>query len=135
VSELHFHSFDRARERPAPPELTGVTLEGAPWRRQLDGVTLVVAVKPDCDGCRDFVQGNLDDLAHVDVIVVSAVSSAEWRIERRRVIVSPESFEELQIPSAPFYVLIDAPRGRVVSEGSVFSPAQVAGEIAGFLAS
>jgi hypothetical protein len=92
----------------------------------------VVAVKPDCDGCRDFVEGKLDELSHVDVIVVSAAPDDEWGADGRDVVVSPESLEVLQIPSAPFYVLVKG--GRVVSEGSVFSPAQVFQEIAAFLA-
>ncbi|MGC2486910.1 MAG: hypothetical protein WA359_11780 [Acidimicrobiales bacterium] len=133
MSEYHFHSFDRARERSAPRELTGATLAGTPWRRHLDRVTLVVAVKPECDGCRDFVEGNLEELSHVDVIVVSAEPHDEWRAQRRAVVVSPESFEALEIPSAPFYVLVDATHARVVGEGTLFSPAQVAQEIAGFL--
>ncbi len=132
MSEFHFHSFDRARERPAPHELTGLTLEGAPWSRQLSRLTLVVAVKPDCDGCSDFVEGKLDALSDVDVVVISAEASDGWRAERRAVVVSPASFEQLHILAAPFYVLIDAERGRVVGEGSVFNVSQVAAEIASF---
>ncbi len=96
-------------------------------------MTLVVAVKPDCDGCRDFVEGNLDDLWNVDVIVVTAGPHDEWLAEHRSVVISPSTFEELQILSAPFYVLIDASRARVVAEGSVFSAGQVAHEIEAFL--
>jgi hypothetical protein len=96
-------------------------------------MTVVVAVKPDCDGCRDFVEGNLDDLSHVDVIVVSAESNEDWRAQQRAVVVSPATLEVLEILSAPFYVLIDGVQSRVVSEGSVFSPSQVAKEIAAFL--
>jgi hypothetical protein len=132
VSEFHFQSFDRARERSAPHELIGVTLDGTPWSRQLSRLTLVVAVKPECDGCSDFVEGKLGDLSHVDVVVISAEANDAWRAEHREVVISPLSFEQLQILAAPFYVLIDAPQGRVVSEGSVFSPSQVAQEIASF---
>ena len=128
------HSFDRARERPAPLELTGVTLEGAPWSRPLRRITLVVAVKPDCDGCTDFVAGDIGDLSHLDVVVVSSHTNDQWRAQHRAVLVAPALLEQLQISSAPFYVLIDALRGRVVGEGSVFSPAQVAQEIAPFFA-
>jgi hypothetical protein len=49
------------------------------------------------------------------------------------VVVSPATLEVLEILSAPFYVLIDGVQSRVVSEGSVFSPSQVAQEIAAFL--
>ena len=134
MSEFQLHSFDRARERPAPSELVGRTLDGAPWRHRLDRTTLVVAVKANCDGCRDFVEGNLDEISRVDVVVLSAEPDEEWRAQGRPVVISPQSLEDLQIPSAPFYVLVDASRGMVVSEGSVFSAAQVAQEISAFLA-
>jgi hypothetical protein len=134
VSEFRPHSFDAPRERAAPRELSGLTLEGKEWRRVLEGLTLVVAVKPQCDGCRDFIDGDLDELDDVDVVIVSGTPDDEWHGARQRVVVSPETLIELEIRSAPFYVLIDATRERVVSEGIVFAPAQVADEISPFLA-
>jgi hypothetical protein len=104
------------------------------WRRVLEGLTLVVAVKPQCDGCRDFIDSDLDELDDVDVVIVSAAFDDEWHGARQRVVISPETLRELDIRSAPFYVLIDATRERVVSEGIVFAPAQVADEISPFLA-
>jgi hypothetical protein len=133
VSEFRPHSFDAPRERAAPRELSGLTLEGKEWRRVLEGLTLVVAVKPQCDGCRDFIDGDLDELDDVDVVIVSGTPDDEWHGARQRVVVSPETLIELEIRSAPFYVLIDATRERVVSEGIVFAPAQVADEISPFL--
>jgi hypothetical protein len=134
VSDFRPHSFDAPRERVAPRELSGRTLEGKEWRRVLEGLTLVVAVKPQCDGCRDFIDGDLDELDEVDVVIVSAALDDEWRGARQGVVVSPETLSLLDIRSAPFYVLIDATRERVVSEGIVFEPAQVADEISPFLA-
>jgi hypothetical protein len=133
VSHFRPHSFDAPRERVAPRELSGTTLDGKVWRRVLEGLTLVVAVKPQCDGCRDFLDGDLDELDDVDVVVVSATRDEEWRGTRHEVVVSPETLRELDILSAPFYVLVDAARQRVVSEGIVFGPAQVADEISPFL--
>ena len=133
MSDARPHSFDAPRERAAPRELSGSTLDGREWRRVLEGLTLVVAVKPQCDGCRDFIEGDLDDLDNVDVVIVCAVFDDEWRGARQHVVVSPETLSELDIRSAPFYVLIDATRQRVVSEGIVFAPAQVADEISPFL--
>ncbi len=96
-------------------------------------MTLIVAVKPNCDGCRDFIDGELDELNDVDVVIVSATADDEWRFARQEVIVSPQMLTELDIRSAPFYVLIDATRQRVATEGVVFSPVQVAAEIGSFL--
>jgi hypothetical protein len=134
VSDFRAHSFDAPRERSAPRELSGHTLDGVEWRRSIERMTLVVAVKPDCDGCRDFIDGELEELNDVDLVIVSASAADEWRNARQRVIVSPEAMAELDIRSAPFYVLIDAARQRVATEGVVFAPAQVKAEITSFLA-
>ncbi|MGB8178819.1 MAG: hypothetical protein WCF63_01480 [Acidimicrobiales bacterium] len=134
MSDFRPHSFGTPRERGAPRELSGTTLEGAQWRRVLEGLTLVVAVKPQCDGCREFIDGDLDELDDVDVVIVSATFDDEWRGARQRVVVSPATLSELDIRSAPFYVLIDATRERVVCEGVIFAPAQVAAEISPYLA-
>jgi hypothetical protein len=96
-------------------------------------MTLIVAVKPNCDGCHDFVDGELSELDDIDVVIVSAIADDEWRNARQEVIVSPETLSALEVRSAPFYVLIDVTRQRVVTEGVVFTPAQVAAEIASFL--
>jgi hypothetical protein len=131
VSDFRARSFDAPRERPAPRVLTGVTRRGEERRIELRRTTLVVAVKPDCDGCRDFLRGDLRELADVDVVIISAVSSDEWADAMNEVLVAPELMKELDIRSAPFYVLIDPTSLRVVTEGVVFGPSQVAAEIAG----
>jgi hypothetical protein len=133
VSDFRPHSFDDPRERAAPRELSGRTLDGKEWRRVLEGLTLVVAVKSRCDGCRDFVDSDLTELDDVDVVIVCTARDDEWHGARQHVVISPETLSELDIRSAPFYVLIDATRQRVVSEGVVFGPAQVADEISPFL--
>ena len=93
----------------------------------------MVAIKPDCDGCREFLRGDLRELSHVDVVLVSAVSSEEWRGADKDVLIAPALMEELDIRSAPFYLLIDHSTLQVVTEGVVFGPSQVAAEIAGVL--
>jgi hypothetical protein len=116
-----------------PREFVGVTPSGEERRREIRQVTLVVAVKPDCDGCREFVHGDLGDLSDVDVVIVSATSSDEWVDARHEVLISPTFIRELDIRSAPFYVLIDPSTWRVLTEGVVFGPSQVAAEIASAL--
>ena len=101
---------------------------------ELTEVTLVVAIKSHCDGCREFIGADLDEL-QVPVLVISAEDdeSSEWRDARQRVLVSPDAFRLLDVQSAPLYVLIDPIAGRVVTEGVPFGPSQVANEIASYL--
>lgn len=134
MSDFRAHSFDAPRERPAPAVLKGRTNGGDDAVVQLRGPTLVVAIKPDCDGCRDFVDGELVEFEGVPVVLVSATNgNDEWQHARRVVLVAPELLDELEIRSAPFYVLIDPENRRVLCEGSLFSAAQVASEIASSL--
>lgn len=126
-------SIDAPRERPAPAVLVGTGPDGEARRVTLSSMTLVVAVKPDCYGCREFVRGDLGALDAVEVVIVSAAPSEEWRDAPREVVIAPESMKDLEISSAPFYVLVDPRRQRVVREGVVFGPSQVAAEIADVL--
>lgn len=128
-------SFDAPRQRSAPVSFTGTSLDGETVTVIFEGLTLLVAVKPSCDGCRDFVQSALHELDRVSVVVVSAVfdDHGEWVGAVRPVIVAPDVLEVLDVKWPPFYVLIDPGPARVVTEGVVFGPAQVAREIAPFL--
>lgn len=97
--------------------------------------TLVAAIKPNCDGCREFVEGNLGGLDHVDLVLVSATDGGgEWESSPREILVAPELMDDLGIRSAPYYVLIDPSSSSVVTEGALMSPAQVASEIERYLA-
>ena len=129
------HSFDRPRERRAPTSFHGTTLAGEDVHIVLGALTLLVAIKPSCDGCRDFVQSDLHELAGVRVVVISesAGTAHEWADARQPVIVAPAIVTALDIRWPPFYVLIDPIARRVVCEGVVFAPSQVAREVARFL--
>jgi hypothetical protein len=129
-------SFDAPRERPAPGSFTGLTLQGDAITHNFDDLTLLVAVKGMCDGCRDFVSSDLHELGTLSVVIVSATGDehGEWEDARQSVIVAPDVLEVLDIRWPPFYVLIDPLRACVVTEGVVFGPAQVAEEIASYLA-
>ncbi len=136
MSDFHVHSFDSPRERSAPQSLHGKSLGGEELTIDFAGPTLIVAVKQHCDGCHDFIYGDLHELDHVHVVVVSATpGDQEWSAARRAIVVAPEFMQELDLRSAPYYVLIDPVRSRVLSEGALFSPAQVASEIASFVIS
>lgn len=130
-------SFDAPRVRPAPDTITGTSLDGAKISRTLVGLTLVVAVKQSCDGCRDFIFSQLNELSDVSVLILSATGddNGEWSDSRQQVIVAPLVLKELDIRWPPFYVLIDPEQRLVVTEGVVFAPSQVAREIASYLLS
>jgi hypothetical protein len=132
--EFNARSFDRPRERAAPSSLSGHWCEGDETTISLTDVTLVVAIKSHCDGCRAFINADLDELS-VPVLVISAEDdeSSEWRGARQSVFVSPDAFRVLDVRSAPFYVLIDPIAERVVTEGVLFGLSQVATEIGSHL--
>ncbi len=136
VSEISPRSFDRPRERPAPLRTSGHDVSGAAVEIVFDRWTLVVAVKASCDGCRDFIEGSLDRLDNLTVLVVGADSQGadEWVRAARPVVFSPELIAALDIRWPPFYVLVSPHGPKVVTEGVVFSAAQVAEEIAAHLA-
>jgi hypothetical protein len=128
-------SFDAPRIRPALDTITGTSLDGAPISRTLVGPTLIVAVKQSCDGCRDFIFSELNELSNVAVLILSATGddNGEWRDALQQVIVAPQTLQELDVRWPPFYVLVDPQRHLVVTEGVVFAPAQVAREIEMYL--
>jgi hypothetical protein len=134
TSDFHARSFDKTRERPAPDALTGHWSDGDDETVTFGETTLVVAIKPHCDGCREFLNADPSEIP-VPVLVISADEdeNAEWRDTRRRVLVAPGAFELLDIRWPPLYVLIDPTTRRVVCEGVLFGSAQVAAEIAAFL--
>ena len=129
------HSYDRPRVRAAPTELRGTWFHGETVALTLEGLTIVVAVKPNCDGCAAFVHSPLDELARFKVIVVSGTDEdhGEWSGALQPVLVSPEALVALDIRWPPFYVVIDPAQALIVGEGVVFGPTQVAEEAERYL--
>jgi hypothetical protein len=97
--------------------------------------TLVIAVKPNCDGCHDFIFSELSEFEGLTVVIVTANDEveSEWEKAPRPIYTSPELFAALDIRSPPFYVLLQPDPSLVVGEGIAFSPTQVASEIAGVI--
>ena len=128
-------TFDAPRPRPAPDSVSGTTLQGETQTKTLDGLTLIVAIKQSCDGCRDFVNSSLDELDDVTVMILSDTgdSAEEWGDAVQPILVAPAALAALDIRWPPFYVLVDPARRLIVSEGVVFGPAQVAAEIRAYI--
>jgi hypothetical protein len=104
-------------------------------RGEFVGLTLVVAIKEDCWGCRSVLESARDVFGDVATLLVASRPSNEvgWRSTPHPLVVSPELLEQLDVRSPPFYVLIDPQRGIVLSEGVVFGPEQVREEIGAFV--
>ena len=68
MSGAGVRSFDHPRERPAPACARGRTLDGAAVVLSFLRPTLVVAVKTYCDGCREFITGDLEELSRAEVV-------------------------------------------------------------------
>jgi hypothetical protein len=134
-ARIRVSSFETLRPRPAPDVLTGVSIRGEKEVRNLEGLTLIVAIKQSCDGCRDFVFSDLRELRGTPVVIVSATGDLndEWAGAAQPILVAPDVLKELEIRWPPFYVLVNPEERRVVIEGVVFAPGQVASEIAPYL--
>ncbi|MHB8334576.1 MAG: hypothetical protein ACYDEH_06720 [Acidimicrobiales bacterium] len=116
-----------------PSPLTGVDSRGVRAIVTLARRTIVIAVKPNCDGCHDFLSGPPAAFDGLDVVLVSATPFVEDVVAAGRVLVAPEWMAQARIVAAPSYTVIDPSDGRVVTEGVAFAPSQVAGEIAPYL--
>jgi hypothetical protein len=134
TSDFNARSFDRPRDRVAPHCLSGHWSNGTEVTVELSTATLVVAIKSNCDGCREFISADLEGL-RVPVLIISAEDevSSEWRDARQPVFVSPEAFQLLDVRWPPFFVLVDPLNHRVLTEGVLFGVEQVAAEIAPFI--
>jgi hypothetical protein len=121
--------------RPAPDTITGTSLQGEAISRRLNGLTLIVAIKQSCDGCRDFVFSTLSELRDLPFVILSATDdlNGEWIDALQPILVAPQALVDLDIRWPPFYVLVEPQQHQVVTEGVVFAPAQVAAEIAAYL--
>jgi len=133
-NDVEPRSYDASRPRTAPKQLTGRSLSGEVQTVEVTSFTLVAAIKPNCDGCSEFVHGSLKELDHVAVVLLSATEgTSEWVDARREILVAPDVMEDLGIRSAPYYVLLDPSTSSVVAEGALMSPTQVASEIERYL--
>jgi len=128
-------SFDQPRGRVVPASFTGVDRSGRPAVVDLGSPCLVLVVKPNCDGCRDALASDLQPLDGVAIVAVSPTAGApgEWDSARVEVVVAPEFLEALDVRFPPVYLLVDAARGRVLTEGVLFDAVQVASEVAPYL--
>ena len=126
-------SFDRPAQRPVPSPLIGVDSRGTPTTFVFTQRTIVLAVKPDCDGCREFLTDPPVEFEGLDVVLVSVTPFEDAVSSSWPFIVAPEWMEQARIVTAPSYTVVDPSDGRVVSEGVAFSASQVAAEIAPYL--
>jgi hypothetical protein len=128
-------SIDASRERPAPRNFDGVTIDGERVTGTFSRLTLVVAVKEDCQGCRQVLESGVGDFGEVATLLVSRTAGSEswWATTVHPLIIAPALLDALDIRWPPSYVLIDPVTQRVVTEGVVFGPEQVRREIEPFV--
>ncbi len=101
----------------------------------LTSLTLLIVIKSNCDGCREFLHAELDEFAGLEIVFVSGTEDTdhEWNDSRRPVLIAPDVLAALDVRWPPMYVLIDPVANAVRVEGVLFGPSQVAAEIAPFL--
>lgn len=132
LSSLGPRSFGPTRPRPAPPRWTVRSRDGVAHQHELTTLTLVVAIKTNCDGCRAFYEEvpSTPDGLEVVVVVRENVGDEQFARATRPIYEARELLDELDVRWPPFYVLLAPEPARVVTEGVAFSPEQIFDEIA-----
>ncbi len=112
-----------------------MSLSGEPLECDLDALTLVLAVKEECMGCRNVIEAPANSFGEVAVLIVASAMPSEpwWSTSPHRVVISAPLLMALDVRWPPFYVLVDPVVGRVVTEGVIFGSEQVREEIAPYL--
>ena len=128
-------SIDGARERVAPRHYHGVDLRGELVAGEFEGLTLILAIKEDCLGCRSVLDAPSNSFGDVATMIVAARGATEpgWETTSHRLLISEDLLQQLDVRHPPLYILIDPQNERVVTEGVIFGPSQVRDEIAQFL--
>jgi hypothetical protein len=97
---------------------------------ELHSPTLIAVVKDQCTGCSEFIAQQA--IIPIEVVVVTDSPAAS---QNYAVLLAPEFIADLEARFAPIYLLVSGNPLEVVGEGTIFSAAQVATEIAPWLTS
>jgi len=122
-------------------QICGSDPKGRPSDVALRGLTAVVFVKTDCDGCAELAALVRDGIDGIDVIgAVRAprrgLPDAELDAllgDRGRWVVGDQAFDSLDVRGAPFFCVLDA-NGDVLTEGLAFGRADIEARCAAALA-
>jgi hypothetical protein len=130
-------TLTRRETRPVPGhQVTGVTPDGEPVVLSL-GVgtdpTLVAFLSTTCSTCTPFWEGLQSSLMHFGghrhrVVIVTLGESEESPTRAQSlakpgvdVVMSSTTWNEFEVPGAPYFALIEPTTGRVVGEGSAMT--------------
>jgi len=130
----------RAAEMSAParvngemvPDISGTDADGGPKHLAVAGVahaTLLAFLSSTCLTCREFWSAFSDPGLAVPsdarVIVVTRGVDGESPASVRKLqsplvhtVMSTEAWQDYKVPGAPYFILVDGPRGAVVGEGT-----------------
>jgi hypothetical protein len=135
------------RGAPGTPvtDLVGTTPEGRPWSIAVagrPGSTLLVFLTTTCQGCATFWRAAVDPVgaglvADERLVVVARDPDVEDPSAVRRLAPAPApvlmagaAWAAYGVLGPPFFVLVDGPGRRVLTEGVAWSVEQVAGHLA-----
>ena len=111
------------------PTIGGVSPRGEPilWKPGLE-LTLLLFLSTTCEGCRDLWTGSaaLVSPSLAGVFVTKGPGSEDPErvcnlAGEAFVVMSDQAWDDYQVPTGPFFVLVDGRRGRVATEGVALS--------------
>ncbi len=123
-------SFDPPRRRPVAASFQARNHLGVQVTCELRSPTLIAVVKDQCTGCSEFIAQQA--IIPIEVVVITEFPAAS---QNYSVLLAPEFIADLEARFAPIYLVVSGTPLEVVGEGTIFSAAQVATEIAPWLSS
>ena len=119
-------------ESGAVADVTGTDADGAAQHVAVAGVqhkTLLVFLSTTCLTCRDFwsafADASLEVPGRARVVIVTRGAEAESPSSVRRLapraihtVMSTETWHAYNVPGAPYFILVDGARNRVIGEGT-----------------
>ena len=122
-------SIDPPRRRPAPRVLRGRDGDGLERDVRLEGLTLLVVVKPNCQACEEILAHDVSTFEGFDVWYLVNDEAMLESDAPRLLRVTAATLATLEVRWPPAYLVVDPTTAEVIFEGVVFDAAQIVDEI------
>ncbi|MDE3222968.1 MAG: hypothetical protein KGL79_05995 [Acidobacteriota bacterium] len=122
-------SIDPPRRRPAPLVLRGRDAHGGEREVNLEELTLLIVVKPNCQACEELLAHDARGFEGFNVWYLVDEELALASDAPRLLRVSAATLATLEVRWPPAYLVVDPECAEVIFEGVVFDSGQIMEEI------